>query len=87
MPKPEKIFKAGGVRVAIFRNTLAQKSGQSVKLPKVSLEVRYRDNLGNWRSTNSLSLGDLPKAILALQQAYAYLLEHREEPEHETNDS
>jgi hypothetical protein len=43
------------------------------------LEVRYRDKAGNWKGTNSLSLNDLPKAILALQQAYEYLMREKEE--------
>jgi hypothetical protein len=79
MSKPEKIFKAGAVRAAIFQNAFQTASGDSVPLPKVILEVRYRDKAGQWKSTSSLSLNELPKAILALQNAYAYLLEKREE--------
>jgi hypothetical protein len=79
MSKPEKVFKAGAVRAAIFRNTFQTASGESVPLPKVILEVRYRDKAGQWKGTSSLSLNDLPKAILALQNAYAYLLEKRDE--------
>ena len=76
MSKPEKVFKAGAVRAAIFRNPITRQ-GKSILLPKILLEVRYRDKAGQWRSTPSLSLNDVPKAILALQQAYAYLLEHK----------
>jgi len=38
------------------------------------LEVRYKDPSGTWKSTHSLSLNELPKAILALQKAYEYLM-------------
>ena len=73
MAKPERVFKMGAVRASIFRNVI-ERDGQKVHLPKVVIEVRYRDKSGQWQGTNSLSLNDLPKAIAALQQAYEYLL-------------
>ena len=81
MSKPEKTFKAGAVRAAVFRNPVAKPGGGEIQMAKVILEVRYRDKAGEWKGTHSLSLNDLPKAILALQQAYAYLLEGPENPE------
>lgn len=77
MAKPETVFKVGAVRASIFRNTI-QKNGRTISLPKVVIEVRYRDKTGKWNGTNSLSLNDLPKAILALQKAFEYLMEHKE---------
>ena len=74
--KPETVFKVGAVRAVIFRNTI-QKNGQEIQLPKVVLEVRYKDKTGRWQGTNSLSINDIPKAILALQKAFAYLTEHK----------
>ena len=82
MSKPEIVFKVGAVRAAVFRNII-EKNGKSILLPKVVIEVRYKDKTGQWKSTNSLSLNDLPKAILALQKAYEYLMQHKgpEQPE------
>jgi hypothetical protein len=41
----------------------------------VVIEVRFKDKkTGEWKGTNSLSINDIPKAILALQQAYEYLM-------------
>ncbi len=77
MSKPETVFKVGAVRASVFRNTI-EKAGQSIQMPKVAIEVRYKDKTGQWQGTNSLSLNDLPKAILALQKAYEYLMEHKE---------
>ena len=77
MSKPEITFKMGAVRASIFRNTI-ERNGQKILLPKVVLEVRYKDKNGEWKGTNSLSLNELPKAILALQKAYEYLLDHRD---------
>ena len=70
---PEKIIMVGPCRVSIFRN-LVIKDGQEIEIPKVLLEVRYRDKHGHWRSASALSLREIPKAILALQKAFDYLL-------------
>jgi hypothetical protein len=77
MSKPEKVFKIGAVRASIFRNTI-ERQGKQVPLPKVILEVRYLDKSGQWKGTNSLSLNEVPKAILALQKAFEYLTEKKE---------
>jgi len=79
MSRPETVFKAGAVRAAIFRNII-EKAGKQIPLPKVVVEVRYRDRAGEWKGTNSLSLNEIPKAILALQKAYDYLITHRDGP-------
>ena len=79
MSKPEKVFKVGAVRGSVFQNTGMQ-NGKEITFPKVVLEVRYKDKTGEWKGTNSLSLNDLPKAILALQKAYEYLMDKRNEP-------
>jgi len=86
MSKPERTFKVGAVRASIFRNPI-ERGGKAILLPKVVLEVRYRDKNGEWKGTNSLSLNDLPKAVLALQSAYAYLLEKRAENPEEGTES
>ena len=86
MPKPEKVFKMGAVRASIFQNIIV-KNGSQVALPKVVIEVRYKDKSGQWKGTNSLSINDLPKAITALQNAYEYLLNGEKEKEDEGQDA
>jgi len=76
MAKPEIVFKVGAVRASVFRNII-EKAGKLIPLPKVVIEVRYKDKTGQWNGTNSLSLNDLPKAVLALQKAFEYLMEHK----------
>ena len=84
--KPEKVFKVGAARASVFFNAI-QHNGRAAMLPKVVIEVRYRDKTGQWKGTNSLSLNDLPKAVLALQSAYAYLLDKRAENPEEGAES
>jgi hypothetical protein len=51
--------------------------GKEIEIPKLVLEVRYKNKQGHWCGTPAISLRELPKAILALQKAYEYLTSHR----------
>ncbi len=64
---PEMKFSTGGVQVTIWRN-----SGEKGEFRTVSFDKRYKDKEGNWKSTNTLMVNDLPKAIVALNKAYEY---------------
>ena len=81
MPKrksrPEKIIMVGACRASIFRN-ICLKDGQEIEIPKVVLEVRYKDKQGRWRGTQGMSIREIPKAILALQKAFEYLASGKE---------
>lgn len=78
--KPETVFKVGAVRASVFHNTITQ-NGKEFPLPKVVLEVRYKDKAGQWQGTNSLSLNEIPKAVLALQMAFKHLTAQKESPD------
>ena len=81
MPKPEKRFQCGAIEASIFENEIHQ-NGKPIKIKKVAFQKRYKSSDGSWKSTSSLDVNDLPKAILALQKAYEYLVlspEHSEE--------
>lgn len=73
--RPEKIIMIGPCRVSVFRN-LCMKGDKEIEIPKVVLEVRYKDKQGRWRGTHGMTIREIPKAILALQKAYDYLLAH-----------
>ncbi len=70
----------GACKVAVFRN-IVMKDDKEITIPKVLLEVRYKDPSGKWRGTPGITLRELPKAILALQQAYDYLLSKSPSPD------
>jgi len=71
--KPEKEFKVGAVRAAIWANPRTASDGRSFSSHKVMLERVYKD-AGGFKSTNCLDVNDIPKAIVALKKAYEYLL-------------
>ncbi len=72
---PEKKFSTGAISTTIWRNEGIDKpTGEGIQFRSVVLERRYIDKEGNWQSTRSLRLNDLPKAILVLQKAYEYIV-------------
>lgn len=71
--KPEKKFQAGGVSVALWKNKAKLKSGQEIETLSATIDRRYMDKDGKWQSSSSLKLNDIPKALLALGQAYQYM--------------
>ena len=71
---PEKKFSTGVVSATIWKNKGISKDGNSVEFKTISLQRRYTDKSGEWKSTNSLRINDLPKAILVLNKAYEHIV-------------
>ena len=72
--KPEREFKVGGVRATVWANPRTDGKGEAYSSHRVILERVYRDSQGGWKTTGSLGPEDLPKAILALRQAYEHIV-------------
>ena len=70
--RPEKSIKVGGVEAAIFENEIV-KGGKKISIKKVSFQKRYKSAEGEWKSTGSLDVNEIPKAILVLSKAYEYI--------------
>ena len=71
---PEKKFSTGALSATVWENQGKSKDGEDVSFRTVTFQRRYKDKNGEWQSTNSLRLNDLPKASLVLQKAYEYLV-------------
>ena len=76
--KPVAKFRAGAIDVSVWENSVATESGTRA-LHRVSVERRYRDGEGTWKSSHSLGRNDIPVARHLLQQAFAYLLDKNKE--------
>ena len=74
MAQPEKKIRCGACEVSIFENEITTKDGKKEKVKKVSFQKRYKSSDGEWKTTHSLSASDIPKAKLALDEAYKYLV-------------
>jgi len=72
MPKPEKKFQSGGIEASIFENEI-QQNGKTLKIKKIAFQKRYKSAQG-WKTTYSLDINDIPKAVLVLSKAYEFLV-------------
>lgn len=70
---PEKKFSAGAISAAIWKNKGKNKKGEAVEYKTVSIQRAYKNKNDEWQHTNSLRVGDLPRAVLVLNKAYEYL--------------
>ena len=78
---PEKKFRAGAIQATIWENDAVNKEGKKVSYNSVSFERSYKDKDGTWKSTSSLRVMDIPKAIVVLQKAYEHLVLNQTEEE------
>ena len=70
---PEKKFRASAISATIWKNQ-TEKNGEVVEYRTVSFERSYKDNTtGEWNTTNSLRVNDIPKAVLVLQKAFEFV--------------
>ena len=65
---PVKKVKIGGIEAAVWQN----ESKEGKKFFTTTLDRSYKVG-EEWKKTNSLRDSDLPKAILALQEAYHFV--------------
>jgi len=70
---PEKKFRAGAVCATVWKNH-GVKDGQISEYSTVTFERSYKDKEGNWQTTTTLRVNDLPKAAVVLQKAYEELV-------------
>ena len=70
--RPEQKFRVGNVAATIWNNE-RKVDGKIKEFKTVSFEKSYKDKDNEWQSTNSLGVGDLPKAMVVIGKAYEYL--------------
>jgi len=70
---PEKKFRAGLITATVWKNEFKGENGELKEYRTVSFDKSYKDKNGNWKSTNTLRMNDLPKAAMVLEEAFKYL--------------
>jgi len=78
---PEVKFRAGAISATVWKNQGQNKEGQPTEYRSVSFERGYKDKDGEWKSTKSLRVSDLPRAMVVLNKAYEYLVLKDNNPE------
>jgi len=72
---PEKKFSTGAISATVWKNSSVNKNtNEPFEYRSVSLQRRYQDKDGVWKTSNSLRINDLPKASLVLDKAYEYIV-------------
>ena len=71
---PVAKFRAGQIASAVWENEI-QVKGKSVTVLKATVQRRYKDRDGNWKSSGSFSRNEIPMAIYCLQKAFEQIIE------------
>jgi len=67
--KPIAKIRAGTVACALWENEI-NVGGQAKTVLKASIERRYKDSTGTWKSSGSFSRNEIPLAIFCLARAF-----------------
>ena len=78
--KPVAKFTAGQTSAAIWENEITV-NGRQVTMLKATIQRRYKDKDGQWKSSGSFSRNEIPLAIHVLQQCFQYMIEGQKDDE------
>ena len=84
MSEPKAKYRAGAVSCAIWSNE-ATVNGRAVEILKATIERRYRDKMGVWKSSGSFSKTEIPQAVFCLIKAYVMMMGHGAEDQNGSN--
>ena len=74
-----KTISAGSCRAAIWENEI-RVNGSAKTMLKASVERRYKDKDGSWKSSSSFSRNEIPLAVYVLEKAFeAIVAEEKDE--------
>ena len=76
MTGPLKKFRAGQISCALWENE-ASVNGRQIVMLKATVERRYKDRDGRWKSSGSFGRNDIPLVIWCMQKAFDSMLEER----------
>ncbi len=63
--KPVKTYRAGVISLNVWENEF-----KSEKIKSYSFQRSYKDKSDVWQHTQNLRIGDLPKLMVLLEEAY-----------------
>lgn len=75
MAKPVAKFRASQISSALWENEITAKNGHKATMLKASVQRRYKDRDGQWKSSGSFSRNEIPLAIHCLQKAFEKIIE------------
>jgi len=72
--RPVAKFRAGQVSAAIWENEITV-NGKKMVMLKATVERRFKDKDGQWKSSNSFARNEIPLAIYCLQKSFEHIIE------------
>lgn len=75
MTKPLAKYVAGQVSAALWENEINTMNGKTATILKATIQRRYKDKSGSWKSTTSFSRNEIPLAIYCLEKAFEKIIE------------
>ena len=75
--KPLCKIQAGQVSAALWENKVTAKNGNEVDILKVTVQRRFKDKDGSWKSSNSFSRNEIPLAIYCLGKAFQKIIDEQ----------
>jgi hypothetical protein len=72
MSQPEITFRHGPCSASVFENEY-ERGDRKFAVRNVTFQRSYQDKDGNWQTTSSLKVNDIPKAVLVLNKCYEFL--------------
>lgn len=72
--KPEAKIQYGAISASIWARTGTRRDGTTFETKQVSLDKGVRMSDGKWKHVHNFDINDLPKAVLALEEAYKQIL-------------
>jgi hypothetical protein len=82
---PTAKYKAGQVSSAIWKDEIQTPRG-AVTIYRVTIQRRYKDKNGEWRSSGSFNRNEIPLAIHCLRKAFEKIIELQNEESGNGND-
>ena len=71
---PAKKITVGQISAALWENEI-NVNGQTKTVLKATVQRRYKDKDGQWKSSGSFSRNELPFAIYAMTKAFEFMVE------------
>ena len=78
--RPVAKFRAGQVSAAIWENEITV-NGKKMATLKATVERRFKDKDGQWKSSNSFARNEIPLAIYCLQKSFEHIIGSQQEEE------
>lgn len=76
--KPVEKWTAGQISAALWENEI-EMNGKTVPVLKATVQRRYKDKSGSWKSSGSFGRSEIPLVLYCLRKAFEKIIEAQSE--------